>query len=126
MGVTRPELYLSKRVTRSDAKPEQHRFQLTQADIEKATQPLQRLAEQSHLNAVPVKVLDKKGNKHDLILKYLHSAHTYRFMGVGYTSFLSSSKLKENETLSIWGLPAGSNGVEGENWLAFVNSDETK
>lgn len=95
---------LSKRATKSDASPNQHRLQLTRSDIDKASQPLKDLAEAAQVNAVPVKVVDREGNEYDMVFKYLDSSNTYRFMGRGYTSFLSNSSLTENQIVEIWAL----------------------
>ena len=124
MGVTRPELYLSKRATQSDANPNQHRFQLTKADILNALQPMQALAAEAENVPVAVKVLDRKGGKYDMVLKYLKTSDTCRFMGPDYTKFLISSKLKPGQVMCIWGLPRDNSGNVGQHWLAFINSDE--
>ncbi|ONK80355.1 uncharacterized protein A4U43_C01F16760 [Asparagus officinalis] len=126
MGLTRHVLYLeNKNVSRSDTDANQNRLQLTKSDINnKAAQPLKDLADEAESGTViPVKVLDKEGNKYDVVFKYLRTSRTYRFMGRGYSKFVKGSGLREGEMIAIWGL-ARENGGNREIWLSFVNSDE--
>ncbi|ONK80073.1 uncharacterized protein A4U43_C01F13600 [Asparagus officinalis] len=122
MGLTHHKLYLpNKRVTRSDTNPNQHRFQLTQTDIDKSNKALRDIANQAKFEGVDVNIMDDAGNTYEMVFKYVTSSKTYRFMGPQYTEFLKKSKLKANEVMNIWGLTRD----DGENrhpWLAFVTT----
>lgn len=120
---TPAEFCYRKRVTLSDTNPNQHRFQLSVADIRKSARPLQELAEEARRLdvGVPVRVVDRKGNSHGMSFKYLGSAKAYRLSGKGYTKFLADTELKAEQVMAIWSLPRGRHG---ERCLAFINNTE--
>lgn len=122
IGMGRPVLCLRKRATKSDASRNQHRLQLRNTDVDNALQPLKDLAQAAKENVVPVIVLDGECNTYDMMFKYLASSKTYRFMGRGYTNFLSNNNLQENSIVNVWVLPQANQG-QGASWLAFIVSD---
>lgn len=118
-GVLRPELCLTKTVTKTDASKDQHRLEISTDDVEKSL-GLMELGVRANTRSVDVKVIDRMGREYVLVFKFIESNHRYRFMGSDWGRLIRDNGVEEGQVLSIWGLPERSRGG-GSYGFAFVN-----